>query len=127
MVELPGRFLTAGTDHEDGRRKEVGGLQRLNALANDAVSELLQPIELGTLRKAANIVNVLHVMPALLNLGHCGHAALREILPASGRAANNFFAPEPKAVENAGEVRETVQAPNWLCTACAFPDSVPIS
>jgi hypothetical protein len=28
----------------------------------------LQSIELGALRKAANIVNVLHVVPALLNL-----------------------------------------------------------
>jgi hypothetical protein len=66
-------------------------LERLYAFASDAVSELLQSIELGTLRKAANIVNVLHVVPALLNLGRCGHAALGEILPASGRAANNFL------------------------------------
>jgi hypothetical protein len=43
-------------------------LEGLYALASDAVSELLQSIELGALRKAANIVNVLHVVPALLNL-----------------------------------------------------------
>jgi hypothetical protein len=66
-------------------------LERFYALASDSVSELLESVELGALRKAANIVNVLHVVPALLNLGHCGHAAFGEILAALGRAANNFF------------------------------------
>src|SRR6266849_964113 len=91
MVEVPCRFLAAGSDQENGGRQQVGGLEGLYALASDAVSELLQSIELGALRKAASIVNILHVVPALKNPGHCGLAALREILPASGRAANNFF------------------------------------
>src|SRR6266852_9444438 len=91
MVEVPCRFLAAGSDQENGGRQQVGGLEGLYALASDAVRELLKSIELGALRKAASIVNVLHVVPALLNPGHCGHAALREILPASGRPANNFL------------------------------------
>jgi hypothetical protein len=87
-------------------------LERLYALASDSVSELLQSIELRALRKAASIVNVLHVVPALLNLRHCGHAALGEILPASGRAANNFFALERNLWISDSKTPETAHAAN---------------
>src|SRR3979411_2276909 len=92
MVEVPRRFLSAGTDHENRRDQEVRRLEVLSALPRDAVREFLQSIELRTLRKAANILGVLHVVPALLKLGRCGHAALNRILSASGPDATAFFA-----------------------------------
>jgi hypothetical protein len=67
-------------------------LEGLHALARDAVSQFLQSIKLRTLRKAANIFSLLHVVPALLKLGRCGHAALTTIVSASARDANIFLA-----------------------------------
>ena len=50
MIELPGRFLAAGSDREDAGRQKIRGLERADALARDSVSELLQSVELGSLR-----------------------------------------------------------------------------
>src|SRR6266581_6301213 len=50
MIELPGRFLAAGTDRKDAGREKVRWLEPSDALASDTVSELLQSIELGALR-----------------------------------------------------------------------------
>ena len=50
MIEVPGRFLAVGSDRKDAGRKEIRGLEPADALASDAVSELLQSVELGTLR-----------------------------------------------------------------------------
>src|SRR2546421_9735283 len=71
MIEVPYRFLTIGVNYEDRRRQQFGRCEGLDALPSGSIGELSEALELRALRKAAVFINVLHVVPALLNLGRC--------------------------------------------------------
>src|ERR1700682_3364379 len=91
MIEVPGRFLAAGTDHEDGRGQQVRRLESLDALARDAISEFLQSIKLRTLRKAASIFSVLHLAPALLKVEQLRPRSVVLDSISVGSRCNSFF------------------------------------
>ena len=71
MIEVPYRFLAPGVNHEDCGWQQLGWCEGLDALPSGSIGELSESVELRALRKAAVFINVLHVVPALLNLGRC--------------------------------------------------------
>jgi hypothetical protein len=89
-LELPGGRLTVLVDDEERGGKKLCQPEPVDTLSGGGIGELLQPLDIRALRKAAVFLNLVHVVPALLNVSAAITPRSKNSISVATQC-NNFF------------------------------------